>query len=467
MSFATVLLVSQDDALVRSVQTTVGNVDRLQLRTFASAAEAHSLLHDTHLTLVLVQVADAGDAAGAAEILQAIAAAKRPVGLVAIGEPGRAEHGLALLRKGAADYLERPLDLQRLAYLLDTLTVRARRQLAEAPKRVASTAAVETDGPAGDFIYCPATPMGQLMDEVRRVAPVDSNLLLQGETGTGKTRLARLIHEMSSRRDQPFLVINCAALAAHLTESELFGHVKGAFTGADRERIGKFAAVGRGTLFLDEIDALSVELQAKLLRAVDDRVFEPVGSNKLVPLQARLVAASNQDLDEAVAAGRFRSDLFFRLNVVSFCLPALRDQPEVVPPMVERFLREFADRAGRNIPGVSSAALAALLAYEWPGNVRELRNVIERAVALRPAGHIDVDDLPVAIRTGAGSAIPAVAQGGKALARTKESAEAAHIAAALQRNKNNRLRAAAELGISRMTLYKKLHRYGLISASAQ
>jgi DNA-binding NtrC family response regulator len=463
MPTATVLLVSKDESLAHSVQATVDNVDRLRLQTVASMAEAHGVLHEPHLTLVLAHLASADDAPEIAALMRTISLAQRPLVLVAIGDTGRAEHGLSLLRQGAADYLERPLDMHRLAYLLDALTVRTRRQLAEADA-FPETVAV---GSGADFIYSPSAAMGQVMDEVRRVAPVDSNVLLLGETGTGKTRLARVIHELSRRRDQPFLVINCAALSAHLTESELFGHVKGAFTGADRDRTGKFTAVGAGTLFLDEIDSLPAELQAKLLRAVDDRVFEPVGSNRPVPLEARLIAATNRDLDREVAAGRFRSDLFFRLNVVSFHLPPLRERPEILPAMVVRFIREFAGRAERDIPGVTPAALFALQAYDWPGNVRELRNALERAVALRPYGRIDFDDLPATVRAAAGAESTAVAAAvpDATLARTKASAESAHIVAVLQRNNNNRLRAAAELGISRMTLYKKLHRYGLIGAS--
>src|SRR5262249_42272148 len=231
-----------------------------------------------------------------------------------------------------------------------------------------------------------------------------------GETGTGKTRLARLIHELSPRRDQPFLAVNCAALPASLMESEMFGHVRGAFTGADRDRSGKFAEAGSGTLLLDEIDALPLTLQAKLLRVVEERAFEPVGSNKSQAMQARLVVASNRCLEEEAAAGRFRADLYYRLDVVSFFLPPLRDPSDLIRPLVGPLVAEFAARNGRAVSGVSAEALEALEAYGWPGNIRELRNVVERGVALCPGAQVELEDLPAALRQRVREARPDPAQ---------------------------------------------------------
>src|SRR5262249_49488166 len=197
----------------------------------------------------------------------------------------------------------------------------------------------------------------QLRDQLRRVVPQETTLLLTGETGTGKTRLARLIHEFPPRRDEPFLVVGCGALSATLIESELFGHLRGAFTGADRDRPGKLSAAGKGTLLLDEINSLPLALQAKLLRAVDERVFEPVGANKGQPLRARLVAASNADLEREAAAGRFREDLYYRLNVVSFYLPPLRERRAAIAPLVRKFLAEFATRNRPDLRGLTPEAV--------------------------------------------------------------------------------------------------------------
>jgi DNA-binding NtrC family response regulator len=271
-------------------------------------------------------------------------------------------------------------------------------------------------------------------------------------------------------------------------ESELFGHVRGAFTGADRDRAGKCAEVGRGTLLLDEINALSLELQAKLLRVVEERLFEAVGSNRSQPLQARLIVASNRRLEQEEAAGRFRSDLHYRLNVVGFFLPPLRERRDLIRPLAERLLAEFAARNDRPVSGLTAEALDALEGYAWPGNIRELRNVIERGVALCPGSEVQLADLTEAVQRSVRPTGPGLAAGhpegwlpagitahaaaeypegpNATLVWTKEKAEATHIAAALKRNDNNRLRAAAELGISRMTLYKKLHRYGLMGAEA-
>jgi DNA-binding NtrC family response regulator len=319
-----------------------------------------------------------------------------------------------------------------------------------------------------EFFYVPTEGMAHLMQQVERVAPQDTTILLTGETGTGKTRLARQIHELSLRRHEPFMVVNCGALSANLIESEMFGHVRGAFTGADRDRVGKFAAVGRGTLLLDEIDALPIELQAKLLRAVDERFFEPVGSNRVLPMEARLIAVSNRVISDEVAAGRFRADLHYRLNVVEFHLLPLRERRDLIPFLVAHFFHDCVSRNGRNVCSISDEAVAALRQFNWPGNIRELRNVIERAVALCPGHEIQLKDLPDALSQALSAAAASQTCCASQLPTTTmsevcEEAEIARIRQALQRHNNNRQRAASELGISRMTLYKRLHRYGLFS----
>ena len=312
--------------------------------------------------------------------------------------------------------------------------------------------------------------LGGLREQVLRIAPQDTTILLTGQTGSGKTRLARLIHQLSPRRTQPFLVVDCGSLSPSLIESEMFGHIKGAFTGADRDRNGKFAAAGRGTLLLDEINSLPLALQSKLLRVVEEKVFEPVGANRPQPLQARIIAVSNVPLEHEIAAGRFRADLYFRLNVVGFYLPPLRGRPSAILPLCHKMLSEFASSNRPDVRGISPEALRALQEYTWPGNIRELRNVIERAVALAPGPIVEFADLPEMIQMNAGveqvaveSAEPEASEdpAGLTLAQSKELAEVQRIKEALAKHKNNRLRAAGELGISRMGLYKKLHKYGL------
>ncbi len=471
----TLLLSSTDASLIEAVGGVVRSIGKLQLRVLAGIEEVVAALPQEAAALVLVHVAAGKGIGDAAALLSVVTAAKLPIATLVLSDHHQAEDALALLRLGAADYLSRPLDLSRLAYLIDILTVRAR-HAQPAPDLASDLRAVQVLGEQDPFLYLPSAGMGQLMEQIQRVAPQDTTILLHGETGTGKTRLARLIHELSPRRHEPFLVVDCGSLSPSLIASEMFGHVRGAFTGADRDRSGKFTDAGRGTLLLDEIDALPLTLQTTLLRAVDQRVFEPVGSNKSLLLQARLITATNRALDREVAAGRFRSDLYYRLNVVSFYLPPLRERRELIPPLVQKCVAEFAARNGREISAIAAEAVQALQAYHWPGNVRELRNVIERAVALCPRTEILLEDLADPIRqvhsrgelrrARAPIGLPAMASL-STLAQTKEEAELTRITAALQKHRNNRLRAAAELGISRMTLYKKLHKYGLMQATSE
>jgi len=320
-----------------------------------------------------------------------------------------------------------------------------------------------------------ALGVGELNEQLRRVIPQTTTLLLSGETGTGKSRLARKIHDLSPRRDEPFLVVDCGVLSLHLIESEMFGHVKGAFTGADCDRAGKLAAAGRGTLLLDEISALPTALQGKLLRVMDDQSFEPVGSDTLQPLQARVIVISSVPLNQELVAGRFRADLYYRLNVVAFHLPPLREQRAAIVPLANRFLAEFTARNRPNIHGIGPHALTLLERYHWPGNIRELRNTIERAVALAPGPDIQPSDLPDNVRTlqvdlransiePSGHAplpSPVWVSDCLTLSQGTEQVEILKITEALRKHHNNRVRAAAELGISRMSLYKKLHKYRL------
>jgi two-component system, NtrC family, response regulator PilR len=322
------------------------------------------------------------------------------------------------------------------------------------------------------LLYSANSSSERLAKMVRRLAPLSSTILLEGETGTGKSRLAGVIHALSPRRNDPFLVVNCGALSASLIESEMFGHAKGAFTGAAMTHVGKFAQVGAGTLLLDEIDTLPPAIQPKLLRAVEERVFEPVGCNKSQPMRARLIVASNRPLEEEVKAGRFRSDLFFRLNVISLELPPLRHRGwAVVEELSREFLARFTAQMQRRMLEIEPEALRALTAYEWPGNVRELRNVMERAVALASGGTIGLHDLPeriVAVSQTDGppieltfsEALPDYESHSRRMqAHAQE--EIRRITEALEQSGHNRRRAAAALGISRMTLYNKLHKYHL------
>jgi two-component system response regulator HydG len=290
---------------------------------------------------------------------------------------------------------------------------------------------------------------------IAKVAVTRDPVLILGESGTGKELVARAIHAKGPWGDQPFVPIDCGALTPTLIESEMFGHVRGAFTGATHGRQGLLAAAGEGTVFLDEIVELPVELQSKLLRALQEREIKPVGSNARIPVKARIVAATNQDLQAAIKRGTFRDELYFRLNVVSIKLPPLRERREDIPGLVRFFLEKHkANRGG--IMGVSDEAMARLMSYDWPGNVRELENCIQRALALGTPPEIRVEHLPTSLQHLAGEP----RHDPRTLATLHELEQRA-ILQALEATKGDRLRAAKLLGIGKTTIYRKLKEYGL------
>jgi two-component system response regulator HydG len=465
-----ILLVTKDKSIIAVAQDVVRHRTSLRLVVVDGVTEALDWVTETKIGLVLFHRCEVGPDDEAARLIEGIESRRRGVPTLVLSDRHSPEEALKLLRLGAIDYLSRPLDLKRLNYLIEVRTLRARYTFAPGSTPDAAQDLVQESPDGKPFMYSTSDAMGRLMQQVRRVAPRDSTILLGGETGTGKTRLARFIHDHSNRRDEPFLVVNCGALSATLIESEMFGHVRGAFTGADRDRVGKLEEAGRGTVLLDEIDSLPPALQAKLLHVSEERLFEPVGSNKSIPVRARLIAASNKSLAQEVAAGRFRADLFYRLNVVSFDLPPLRERGGMLPDLTAALVEEFAAQVGRPPLTVDPEALRAIMSHDWPGNIRELRNVVERAVILCDGDRITANDLPEALRRVRSAAVsPAVTSGPSSrsksgtLSESKESAESSRILDVLDKHGNNRLRAAAELGISRMTLYKKLHKYNLMT----
>jgi DNA-binding NtrC family response regulator len=300
--------------------------------------------------------------------------------------------------------------------------------------------------------------MKEVFDMVQQVAPTPVTVLLQGESGTGKELVARAIHQLSPRNRQALVTVHCAALSPTLLESELFGHEKGAFTGATERRLGRFEQAQGGTLFLDEIGEIDATLQIKLLRFLGERTFERVGSNKTLTADVRVIAATNKNLAELVKAGTFREDLFYRLCVVEIRLPALRERKGDIPLLAQNFLREFSHDLGKEVKDFTADALETLINYPWPGNVRELRSALERAVVLCRGDRITVRDLPGTLRAeGATAPQRLLAQDDL----TVEEAEKQLIIRALKESDGNRTAAAAKIGMSRRTLHRKLHEYHL------
>ncbi len=358
---------------------------------------------------------------------------------------------VAAIKQGAYDYLVKPFDPEELSLMIQKIVsqqklVHENEVLRKALKREYSFHDVISKSPA----------MQQVFELARVAAPSGSTVLILGESGTGKEVLARAIHKESARKDGPFVAVSCAALTETLLESELFGHEKGAFTGASARRKGKFEAAQGGTLFLDEIGDVSPKLQVDLLRVLEERRIQRVGGNEPVDVDVRIVAATNKDLRKESAEGRFREDLFYRLNVIAIHLPPLRERKEDIPLLVERFLETLSVELQKPLSGVSSEALAALMSHGWPGNVRELRNTLERGAVVAKGRIIQLADLGLPPPGAA-----AGAAGGRSEPPSLDEIEKRHVIEVLSFTGGNVTQAARILGIDRVTLYNRMRRYQL------
>ncbi|MBK6407415.1 MAG: sigma-54-dependent Fis family transcriptional regulator [Holophagales bacterium] len=358
------------------------------------------------------------------------------------------ESAIEALRLGAHDYLLKPLILEEVARKVANLLahgelVRENGRL----RRMLNERDSETE------IVSVSAAMQEVLGWVRRAAGSRATVLVSGETGTGKEVVSRSIHQLGAGRDEPFLAVNLAALPDTLVESELFGHERGAFTGAERRREGILRAAGRGTVFLDEIGELSLAAQAKLLRALEAREVQPLGSDRTAPFEARLIVATHRRLADLVETHAFREDLYYRLAVLEIHVPPLRERREDVPGLVQRLLQRNAQRSGIPVPIVTASAMRALCQYLWRGNVRELANVLDRALILADDGRIDVEQIPSDVRSAGGPDLD--------LTQAIDRFERGYIAMALRLSGGNREKAAEDLGISPATLYRRLERFGL------
>jgi two-component system response regulator HydG len=363
------------------------------------------------------------------------------------------ESAVAALQKGAATYLTKPLNIEEVRAVVRKQAEQQRVSRANVELRKRLDDRYGFQGIIGE-----SPPMSRIFRVLRQIADTTATVLVTGESGTGKELIARALHENSGRRNAPFVAINCAALGEGVLESELFGHEKGAFTGAVQRRKGRFEHANHGTLFLDEVGDMPMTIQVKLLRVIERREIERVGSNETIPVDVRLVVATNQDLETEVREGRFREDLYFRFRVVPIHLPPLRERRSDIPLMIDAFLREFSEQHGKPVEGLTAAAHQRLVEYDWPGNVRELRNALENMVVVSQGPTLEVEDIPPHIVPG----VEAAPEGWVPTpGTTLDDMERRLIRDTLHAMDGNRARTAAALGISERTLYRKIKSYEL------
>ena len=420
--------------------------------------EAISLLESTTFEIVITDLKMPD--LGGLEVLAKCKELQPDAEVILVTGHGTIESAVEAMQRGAFNYLIKPLDLKQLRAVVESASrpQYLRRANAELHRRLDERFGFE--GIIGN-----SSPIHEVVSRLQRIAPTDATVLIQGETGTGKELVAKAIHQNSPRKKRPFVPLNCAALSEHILESELFGHIRGAFTDASADRQGKFEYADGGTLFLDEVGDMPIPTQIKLLRVLESGEITRVGSNETVKVNVRILSATNRDLEKAIAAGTFREDLYHRLKVVTIVLPRLIDRREDIPLLVEYFVKEHSKRHQKTVRGISTAARRQLLAFDWPGNVRQLRNVIESMVVVDIDEVLDLDDLPTELAPAVGETVSATATSEDGLhqlvGKSMADIEAMFIGETLKVTAGNREEAASMLGIGERTLYRKIKEYGL------
>jgi DNA-binding NtrC family response regulator len=453
-----VLVVDDDQATCEMLEIGLRR-DGHEVEWRTSAHDALELVAERDFDVILTDLGMASF--GGAELCERILSVRPEVPVVVVTGNASFDAAVAAIRAGAYDFVTKPVDGQILRLVVERAL--AHGQLRQEVKRLRR--AVGDNARDGRLIG-ESTAMKRVFDLVARVADSDASVLVMGESGTGKELIARALHDQSGRRGGPFLAVNCAAMPPSLLESELFGHVRGAFTDAKASRTGLFVQAGGGTLFLDEIGELPLEMQPKILRALQERVVRPVGANEEIAFDTRIVTATNRDLEDEVEQKRFREDLYYRINVVRVDAPALRERGGDVLLLAQHFVDRFGARGGRKLRGIQAAAAEKLAAYDWPGNVRELENAIERAVALLRTDEVTLDDLPEKVRQHRAGRLSFAVDDLAEVVSIAE-LERRYIQRVLTLAGGNKSRAADMLGLDRRTLYRRLDRYGGPVAAAK
>ncbi len=441
------ILVIDDDKAMRDACYQILSRQGYQVELAAGARQGLTLLERTSFDAILLDLV-MPDLDGL-EALKKIKALDPDVEVIIITGYGTIQSAVETIKAGAFHFLSKPFVPDDLRNLVNRALEKRRLDLENLYLRQE----LKSKDDKSVLVY-ESEPMARIMDMITRVAPTDSTVLITGESGTGKGLVARKIHQSSQRSRRPFITVDCGTLVETLFESELFGHVKGSFTGADANKIGKFELAQNGTLFFDEISNIGLEVQAKLLRAVEERKISKVGSHRVITVDVRIIAATNKDLAKAIKDGTFREDLFYRLNVVLIQMPPLRERKSDIPLLVEHFLEKYNARLRKNILGVTPEALDLMVRHDWPGNVRELENTMERLVVLSTGPYLEPADLSFA-----GTILSAAAAESHAV--SLKDLERDHIILMLQRCGGHKSETAEALGIDRKTLREKLKRYNI------
>ena len=439
------ILIVDDEQAIRTTLARILEDERHKATVVESGEEAIAQFSREDFDLVILDLWLPG--VDGLAVLERIRTAGGPPVIVISGH-GNIDTAVRATRLGAYDFLEKPLSLERVVLTVNhALSDSKLREQVRDLRRVAFE----------DLLIGDSDAMKRLEQQVRSAAPLATRVLITGENGSGKEIVARTLHRWSPRAEQPFVDVNCAAIPEELIESELFGHRKGAFTGAIDDRKGKFELADNGTLFLDEIGDMSVRTQSKVLRVLQEQTFQKVGGQQPITVDVRVIAATNKNLEAEIARGTFRDDLYYRLNVIPIDVPPLRARGNDVILLAEHFLRRFAAESGAPKKRLSAGAISKLRAYDWPGNVRELRNVMERLAILLPAETIEAED----VQLGARSTLPAEIPADLSLKEARDAFEKHYILTRLKEFAGNVSRTADALGVERSNLYRKLHAYGI------
>ena len=444
------ILVIDDEESIRDSMSLVLRKEGYLVSSAASGQEGLNVFGSEAFHVVFVDLKLPGMTG--LQVLSRIKEADPETPVIIITGYASIESAVEAMKRGAFDYMTKPFPPEEVRVITRKALESRRLLLENMSLRRELEAKTEFE-----LVVGTSRAIGQVLDVVRRVSPTESTILITGESGTGKELIAREIHRHSLRRNASFVVVDCGALVETLFESELFGHVKGSFTGAHETKHGRFEVADGGTIFFDEISNIGQNMQAKLLRAIQEREINRIGSSKAIKVDVRILAATNEDLADGVRKGKFREDLFYRLSVVPIRLPPLRERKEDIPLLVEHFLQKYNKRTKRNITGISSSALKALKEYDWPGNIRELENTIERAVVLSRGDGIELEDLMYHGISGRATALGSAP--GKL--QTLESVEKDYIRAVLRAHHGNRTQTAEVLGIDRKTLWARIKKYGI------